>query len=70
MSEHVWGEKSSYIDADNAGLCGWITTEVSHILLEELPGIVGWITNKLISKFETIEAARGRDLDTETHHRK
>ena len=32
--------ESSKVYLDNTRLCSWITTEVSYILLEEIPGIV------------------------------
>lgn len=66
---------------DDTGLCSWINIEVSQILLEELPGIIGQVTDKLIAKFqeqtvafcsvgETIEVTRGRDLGIGKRHEK
>lgn len=63
--------KFSYIDMDNTRLWDWISTEVSEILLEESPGIIGWITDIMIFMFveqtaailtvgKTLEVTRGR----------
>ena len=42
----------SKIGAGDAGLCDWITAEVSQIILEELIDIIGRITDRLTAKFE------------------
>ena len=81
MSVPGQGAESSKIDVDNTGLCNWITIKVSKIFLEELPSIVGRITDKLIVKFEertttlqtvreTVEMTKRVDLDVRIRHGK
>ena len=50
----IAGTDAEYYEINEyyARLRSWITTEVSHILLEELPGIVGRFTDIFIAKFE------------------
>lgn len=71
----------SDIDAKNTELCDWIATKVLHTLLEELPSIIGRITDRLIVKFEErtiviqtmdeiVEANQERDLGLETENGK
>ena len=64
MSVSGWGAGSSEIDMDNIRLCDWITTEVSLILLEEFPSIIGHITYRLIFKFEEWNAAFQTEEET------
>lgn len=44
--------ESSEIGTDNATFHDLIAMEVSHIFLEDSPGIIGRITNRMIVKFE------------------
>lgn len=74
---YAHGVESFVMGMDDATFRDQISTEVSHILLEELPGIIGQITDKLIIKFdeqspilratrEIFEVTREGNLDMET----
>ena len=75
------GTEYSVIGTDDTTFRDWITTKVSQILLEELPGIIGRITDMMIVKLEErttilndtreiIEATREGNLDVEARPRK
>lgn len=63
--------ESSGIDFDNVGLHNWVTTDVSHILLEESTSIIRQINDRLIAKFkERVTNAQPMDRSVEVTQEK
>ena len=53
----AWERQSSGSLSDDAGLRRWIAAEVSRAVLEELPSMIGRITDRVMTSFGERDAA-------------